>query len=630
MKIIKKAILLSCLLAAFSIPSIAAPDAAPNANTANAASYEWCEDLPVVTCEEENITFTKYQGELVSISPEGYDPGLYKAKSVRELVQKVVNYALSFLGLVAILLIIYAGVMYLTAGGQTEKTDKAKKAIGYTTVGLLLILGSYAIVNTILTGPFEGEGAVEGEVQGWAATGFNYSTEAISTSTKEIVQGYIFVYESYETFKTLKSDAAKDSLVSPPKSLILQYLNNARSKLQDLKFKATAFSQVSSKINDTIRWLNKKMDGIQMFADIANSGEEEGTLDFGGGLQAYWDGIQIDLFDPETPTSIPALFKVIIEDFAGIDGLLINQLPKLNKASKSIEGIAVENQVTSITGAFTDLTDKITTLQSSIHVGTTGDGGTGTLIDELSGGEKSDVIGVTNQNLRDVVFSADALTNLIKDIKFVQTKLVATASEGPAPLIVRFDVLGSVDPSGKTITESQIEWDLMGDGYIISGDSKCYEPPYNTLDKKGFTNFCVYETPGAYRASVKIKSSEPEKYGTGESKLDIKVKEPELKIGLKVGEEFVEQYDENYMLSTSRKYISFDKKFASENGIDFDASATEGYSGQKDMGLTYKWDFGNGKTSEEVSPTGIIYEFDGVYAVVLEVKSLNGKQATKI
>lgn len=45
----------------------------------------------------------------------------------------------------AVLTFIYAGITYMTAGGETEKTEKAKKMIIGSIIGILIISASYII-----------------------------------------------------------------------------------------------------------------------------------------------------------------------------------------------------------------------------------------------------------------------------------------------------------------------------------------------------------------------------------------------------------------------------------------------------------------------------------------------------
>lgn len=70
--------------------------------------------------------------------------------SIRELALRIVNYFLGFLGIVAVIMVIYGGITYVTAGGKDEAIGNAKKIIMYSLVGIIIILLSFAIVNTVL------------------------------------------------------------------------------------------------------------------------------------------------------------------------------------------------------------------------------------------------------------------------------------------------------------------------------------------------------------------------------------------------------------------------------------------------------------------------------------------------
>jgi hypothetical protein len=48
-------------------------------------------------------------------------------------------------------MIIYGGFLYVSAAGNSEKIENAKKIIMYAVIGIIVILLSFAIVNTILT-----------------------------------------------------------------------------------------------------------------------------------------------------------------------------------------------------------------------------------------------------------------------------------------------------------------------------------------------------------------------------------------------------------------------------------------------------------------------------------------------
>lgn len=62
------------------------------------------------------------------------------------------NFALGFIGIIAITALIYAGFLYLTAGFDDGNAEKAKKIITYVVIGIIFIFMAYAIVNTFLSG----------------------------------------------------------------------------------------------------------------------------------------------------------------------------------------------------------------------------------------------------------------------------------------------------------------------------------------------------------------------------------------------------------------------------------------------------------------------------------------------
>lgn len=80
----------------------------------------------------------------------GIDPGA----GVKELVS-ITNTVVSFVGPVAILMLVVSGVMYIISGGEDDKMQKAKRMMVATVVGIIIIYGAFAIVSTILSGSFE-------------------------------------------------------------------------------------------------------------------------------------------------------------------------------------------------------------------------------------------------------------------------------------------------------------------------------------------------------------------------------------------------------------------------------------------------------------------------------------------
>lgn len=69
---------------------------------------------------------------------------------LRGIVKTILNFFLGFLGFVATIMVIYGGVLYVTSAGNDENVAKAKKILMYAVVGIIIILISFALINTIL------------------------------------------------------------------------------------------------------------------------------------------------------------------------------------------------------------------------------------------------------------------------------------------------------------------------------------------------------------------------------------------------------------------------------------------------------------------------------------------------
>lgn len=65
---------------------------------------------------------------------------------LKSTVINIVNYVLGLLGLIAVIMIIIGGFQWLTAAGNEERVEKAKKVISAAVVGLIVILLAWAIV----------------------------------------------------------------------------------------------------------------------------------------------------------------------------------------------------------------------------------------------------------------------------------------------------------------------------------------------------------------------------------------------------------------------------------------------------------------------------------------------------
>ena len=67
------------------------------------------------------------------------------------IITLIINAALVFSGLTALVLIIYSGIKYITSKGDQAAIDGAKKTLTYAIIGLIVIFLSFFLVQLIST-----------------------------------------------------------------------------------------------------------------------------------------------------------------------------------------------------------------------------------------------------------------------------------------------------------------------------------------------------------------------------------------------------------------------------------------------------------------------------------------------
>ncbi|MBI1812614.1 hypothetical protein HY285_02640 [Candidatus Peregrinibacteria bacterium] len=70
---------------------------------------------------------------------------------IRDLIIRILNNVLTFLGLAAVIAIIVAGIYLIVSGGSEDAKTKARKIILYTVVGLIIVLLAKLIVSFVIT-----------------------------------------------------------------------------------------------------------------------------------------------------------------------------------------------------------------------------------------------------------------------------------------------------------------------------------------------------------------------------------------------------------------------------------------------------------------------------------------------
>ena len=76
--------------------------------------------------------------------------GIETKESLTGVIGKIISVVLGLLGIILLVLIIYAGWLWMSAGGDSKQVDKAKDYIKNAVIGLVLILMAYVITGFVI------------------------------------------------------------------------------------------------------------------------------------------------------------------------------------------------------------------------------------------------------------------------------------------------------------------------------------------------------------------------------------------------------------------------------------------------------------------------------------------------
>jgi hypothetical protein len=104
---------------------------------------------PVQTTPTGVNTGGKTADQLRSSAASQLNPAKFTAPT--DLIKRAITLMMAFIGSIALALFIWAGVLWMTAAGEEKKIDSAKKIIVWTSLGVIVMLLSYTLVNFVIT-----------------------------------------------------------------------------------------------------------------------------------------------------------------------------------------------------------------------------------------------------------------------------------------------------------------------------------------------------------------------------------------------------------------------------------------------------------------------------------------------
>jgi hypothetical protein len=88
----------------------------------------------------------------------GNESGLKTSRDFPQMVGAIINAFLGLLGIVLVVIVIYAGYLWMTDMGNADNVKKAKSMMVQAIIGMIILMAAYAITQFILNAVFTGTG----------------------------------------------------------------------------------------------------------------------------------------------------------------------------------------------------------------------------------------------------------------------------------------------------------------------------------------------------------------------------------------------------------------------------------------------------------------------------------------
>ncbi len=79
------------------------------------------------------------------------DTGQDSVGSLTSIITKIIKAILGASGFILLLLFIYSGFTWMTAGGNEEKVKKAKNTLKNAVIGLLIVVLAWVVIDFVIT-----------------------------------------------------------------------------------------------------------------------------------------------------------------------------------------------------------------------------------------------------------------------------------------------------------------------------------------------------------------------------------------------------------------------------------------------------------------------------------------------
>lgn len=507
-------------------------------------------------------------------------------RSFGDLVKDIVNYFIGFLGFLATLVFVYAGVLWVLSGGNEEQITKAKKMMIYAGLGLIIVILSFSIVQFITSSAGGSDG--DGDPVQECTFSSDCGPGEYCNVAGNCVQGNDMTCDS------------NDDCISPKICDIYGFCRNPNANPG-----STCSDNTDCPTNYVCNQETNK-------CELGGSGSSDGAID-GSDSEPSTDDIIGDMDDAFT--DLIDLLDGLNEDIenlpddveADVNSALADGT--LSDKQAAIEALMDDTEDPLVLAVLERILDALELLEDLRED-----------LDELRlvMPESEDLIEAYDEtsealdNLIDDPLSTVKLNrfekryrelkNLIRQFPVVDSAIRAAPGGGNVPFTVTFDGLNSVDPTGGTI--SDYKWSYLdNNGSTVSLGNK-------PVVVHEFTE------PNTYSVRLQVSTSQIDSAGyktaaDGVSYVRIQASPPASQVAFRInGTEVTDVYHVTLKEATA--------------GLTFDPSPTEPALGRTI--LKYEWLYGDTNTEERTTPSSVVHSYNkaGEYYVTLKVTDNQG------
>lgn len=151
----------------------------------------------------------------------GQNAGL-SAADPRVIAARVINIALGFVGIIMVCIMVYAGFLWMTAGGNQEQVERAQKYIRNAIIGVIIIVSSWAITTFVINKLLGAVGGGGGGVSSGSSSGggdFGTSGGAVGFQVRSITPNGSVPLRNVEVRFLFTRDVQTSSVTSSIKIL---------------------------------------------------------------------------------------------------------------------------------------------------------------------------------------------------------------------------------------------------------------------------------------------------------------------------------------------------------------------------------------------------------------------------